>query len=248
MNQSASFRFYGSLNDFIAVSERNRWISYDFQGKPAVKDAIEALGVPHPEVKAILLNNSAVGFEHHLHPQQRVEVYPAEVLPALPESSQLGGHATGEEKFILDVHLGKLTKSLRMLGFDCHYENMLSDQEIVAAAEKENRIVLTRDVGLLKRKLVRRGYWLRSQNPDEQLGEVINYFKLKNKCKPLTRCLACNGLIEEVSKENVMDKLLPKTRQHFHEFFQCRSCRQVYWKGSHYERMQESIIRANRWH
>lgn len=241
MNNSARFRFYGSLNDFLSSEERERWICYGFKDKPAVKDAIEALGVPHPEVAAILLNNSAVNFAQGLHHQQQLEVYPAEILPVLPEDYQLRPPYRGTKKFILDVHLGKLTKALRMLGFDCHYENNLSDQAIAAIAEEKHRIVLTRDVGLLKHRKVCWGYWLRSQKPDEQLREVVEHFKLEKDCIPFTRCLACNDFIEAVSKESVLDKLPPKTKQHFQEFFQCQGCRRVYWKGSHYERMQETI-------
>ena len=241
MSNTARFRFYGSLNDFLSPRQRNSWISYGFKDKPAVKDAIEALGVPHPEVRAILANHSAVDFAHALQHQQQLEVYPAEKYPGLPENYQLREPYKGAEKFILDVHLGKLAKALRMLGFDCYYENNLSDQAIAAIAERENRIVLTRDLGLLKHRNVRWGYWLRSQKPNEQLEEVIKRFKLNNKFKPLTRCLACNELIEAVSKESVLDRLPPKTRAHFHEFFQCRGCRRVYWKGSHYEHMQEAI-------
>lgn len=128
MNNTVRFRFYGSLNDFLSSGQRNSWISYNFRDRPAVKDAIEAIGILHPEVQAILVNNSAVGFSHPLQSQEQVEVYPAEMLPALPENYQLREPFSGTERFILDVHLGKLAKALRMLGFDCHYENNLSDQ------------------------------------------------------------------------------------------------------------------------
>lgn len=241
MNNRACFRFYGSLNDFLPAAKKDSWFSYYFKGNPALKDAIEAIGIPHPEVFAILVNRVAVGFFQPLQAQQLVEVYPAEITPVLPEDYLLKDKHPVVQRFILDVHLGKLAKALRMLGFDCRYENEQSDQAIASIAEKENRIVLTRDIGLLKRKVIRRGYWLRSQKLKEQLEEVILYFNLQNSCSPFSRCLACNGRIGKVAKESVSNNLPPQTKKHFNEFFQCFSCRQVYWKGSHYERMQEFI-------
>lgn len=241
MNSTAHFRFYGSLNDFLPAAKKESWLSYNFKGNPALKDAIEAIGIPHPEVFAILVNRVAVDFFQPLQAQQQVEVYPAEITPVLPENYLLKDKQPSIHRFILDVHLGKLAKTLRMLGFDCRYENEQSDQAIASIAEKENRIVLTRDVGLLKHKAIRRGYWLRSRKPEEQLEEVIHYFNLQNSYSPFSRCLACNGRIEKVSKESVSDKLPPQTNKYFNEFFQCFSCRQVYWKGSHYERMQEFL-------
>lgn len=238
MNNTASFRFYGSLNDFLPAAKKDSWLSYNFKGNPALKDAIEAIGIPHPEVFAILVNKVAVGFSQPLQAQQQVDVYPAEITPVLPENYLLKDKYPAAERFILDVHLGKLTKTLRMLGFDCRYENEQSDQAIAFIAEKENRIVLTRDVGLLKHKAIRWGYWLRSQKPEEQLEEVILYFNLQNSCSPFSRCLGCNGRIGKVAKECVLNKLPPQTKKYFNEFSQCYSCRQVYWKGSHYERMQ----------
>lgn len=143
--------------------------------------------------------------------------------------------------FIADVHAGKLATALRMLGFDCAYKNNLGKEEIAAIAEKENRIVLTRDAGLLKNKKVGRGYWLQSQMPDAQLKEVMMQFKLNGKTRPFTRCLECNGLVVPVEKGKVQAALPPKTILYFNEFYQCSGCGKVYWKGSHYEHMLTKI-------
>ena len=146
-----------------------------------------------------------------------------------------------EPKFILDVHLGKLARYLRMLGFDTLYENDYSDPEIVRIAKSEKRNVLTRDVELLKIKAVKHGYPVSSKNPLEQLAEVILHFDLSSKLKPFSRCMACNGKIEKVAKETIIDKLLPKTKQYYEEFYQCLSCERVYWKGSHHLKMKKFI-------
>jgi len=143
-----------------------------------------------------------------------------------------------EPKFILDVHLGKLARYLRMLGFDTLYENDYTDPEIVNIAKAEKRAVLTRDAELLKTKAIEEGYLINSKNYLEQLAEVIFRYDLSSKLKPFSRCMVCNGIIEKAAKEAVIDKLLPKTRQYYEEFYQCKSCERIYWKGSHYIKMQ----------
>lgn len=243
MQQTASFYFHASLNDFLPARKRGRWISYSFQDRPALKDAIEAIGVPHPEVAALLVNRQATAFLHPLKDKDQVEVYPAAHSLQLPQEYKLRPAYQGKKRFVADVHLGKLSRQLRMLGFDCLYKNDYSDQIIATIAEQENRIVLSRDLGLLRLKTIYWGYWLRSQEPEEQLKEVVHYFHLEHKMNPLSRCIACNGKIEPVPKVEVMEALPQGTRQHFEEFFQCEACRKIYWKGSHFERMQEFIGR-----
>ena len=234
--QIATFRFFGALNDFLRPTRKEVWISYTFDGSPAVKDAIEAMGVPHPEVQEIRINDAAAAFYTRLQPGDRFEVYPADIRAANDPAENSSG-----ARFILDVHLGKLAKNLRMLGFDTSYENNYSDKTIVEAAATENRIVLTRDVVLLKNKAIERGYWLRSQHAGEQLTEVIRRFGLSHQFRPFERCIACNGHIVAVPKTKVWELLPPKTKLYYDEFFQCTSCKRVYWKGSHYERMLQFI-------
>lgn len=128
-----------------------------------------------------------------------------------------------------------------MLGFDTLYENNWNDRAIVELSEVEERIILTRNIGLLKHESIQSGYWLRSQHLQEQIFEVIRYFNLTNQFQPFTRCLECNGTILLVEKESVLDRLPPKTIEYFNRFYQCPSCKKVYWKGSHYENMQKFI-------
>ncbi|MEJ7681829.1 MAG: Mut7-C RNAse domain-containing protein [Segetibacter sp.] len=135
--------------------------------------------------------------------------------------------------------MGKLAKALRILGFDTIYQNNYSDKSVVEIAEREQRIVLTRDVGLLKHKSIKCGYWLRSQVVEKQLKEVVNRFHMLTEARLFERCLVCNGKIAEVAKEVVLEKLPPETIKYFNKFFQCSSCKKVYWKGSHYENMMK---------
>jgi hypothetical protein len=226
---TARFRFYGSLNDFLRPRNKDAWISYTFTNTPAIKDAIEAIGIPHTEVKEIIINQHPAPFYHLLQPNTLAEVYPYDQIPSAPQ------------KFILDVHLGKLARLLRLLGFDTLYENNYTDRMIADTLKAETRIVLTRDINLLKHKVIEWGYWLRSQHPPNQLREVLHRYRLADKIQPFTRCLACNGCIDLVNKEAIADKLQPDTARYFNEFYQCRSCKRVYWKGSHYERMLQWV-------
>ena len=120
------------------------------------------MGVPHPEVAEILLNGTPVSFQYPLQNEDQVHVFPASENQ-LPELNSLQPPLPEFVKFVLDVHLGKLAKALRMLGFDTLYRNDLNDKTIANFAFSESRIVLTRDVDLLKNKEISRGYWLRSQ-------------------------------------------------------------------------------------
>jgi uncharacterized protein with PIN domain len=237
MPHSADIYFHGSLNDFLRPVKRETWVRYSFSGNPAVKDAIEAIGVPHPEVWEVVVNGSRVDWLYQLQHGDRVEVYPFD-----GQEEELVKDLQAY-RFVLDVHLGTLARALRLLGFDTYYTNDLTDKDIAALAAAAQRIVLTRDVNLLKQNAIVHGYWLRSQHTAEQLAEVVRRYRLINQVKPFVRCLVCNGSILEVRKEAVLDQLPPKTQHYFHEFYQCSSCRRVYWKGSHYERMQEMVRR-----
>lgn len=243
MQASADFRFHGSLNDFISRSKKHTLFRYEFTDTPAVKDAIEAIGVPHPEVDVILVNSIPVDFSYSLQPFDEVEVYPAAPEHRWPDGYSLQAKLSVTNKFVLDVHLGKLAKTLRMLGFDTLYQNDYSDKAIATIAESQHRIVLTRDIGLLKHKAIKRGYWLRSQHLEQQLAEVIRYFKLKQILQPFIRCLECNDNLITVTKEEVWDKLPPKTKQYFNNFYLCPTCKRVYWQGSHYDRMLQLVER-----
>ncbi len=137
----------------------------------------------------------------------------------------------------MDGHLGRLAAFLRMLGFDTLYRNDYSDTELASISINENRILLTRDRGLLKRSLVTHGYLLITRDPRQQLLAVIRRFDLLSSCKQFSRCIACNGLLENISKIEIISQLEPRTKQYFEIFKRCGNCGKVYWKGSHYDRM-----------
>lgn len=241
LNRIASFRFYEELNDFLPKEKKKKTTSYEFKINQSVKDAIEAQGVPHIEVDLILANGTSVGFEYHLKNNDLISVYPVFESFDITELTKLHPKPLRVTKFVLDVHLGKLSKFLRILGFDTYYRNDLDDDEIIKMSVRENRIILTRDIGILKNGLVTHGYWLRSQDSKEQLREVIQRFNLQAEISPFHRCTICNGLIRKVEKLHVEHLLKAKTKQFFNDFYQCANCKQVYWEGSHYESMKRFV-------
>ncbi|GAB3200055.1 uncharacterized protein with PIN domain [Pontibacter aydingkolensis] len=245
MTPVANFTFYGALQDFLKPAARGKPVVYTFSGKPAIKDAIEAIGIPHTEVAVILKHNSRATFLTPLQPNDELLVFPFDSQKSWPPGYMLASMPEKPYRFVLDVHLGTLAKALRMLGFDTLYNQKLLDAEISRISQSENRIVLTRDIGLLKQKIIEHGYWLRSQHTTTQLQEVISRYGLLQEIRPLIRCLVCNQLIMPVAKEAIAARLPPKTRLYFNEFYQCAPCNKVYWKGSHYEHM-ESVIRQIR--
>jgi uncharacterized protein with PIN domain len=237
----AWFRFYEELNDFLPEGKRKIFFPWSFSGNPSVKDAIEALGVPHVEIDMILVNGISVNFSYKLRNKDTVSVYPVFESLDISSVTHLREQPLRDLKFILDVHLGKLTKYIRLCGFDTCYNTGLDDDEIINISLSDNRIILTRDKGLLKNKLVTHGYWIRSQHLNEQLIEVFKRFDLKDQIRPFTRCMECNGILVDVSKEEIMNYLLPDTRQYYHEYKKCTDCDHIYWEGSHYGRMKNFI-------
>jgi hypothetical protein len=240
------FQFTGPLNDFLRREFRGKFFAHDCPATSTAKDGVEGVGVPQVEVAALRVNGSWAPFTQPLRANDRLEVFPRWEHPPLPPGYALHPPLPEITPFILDVHLGKLARLLRMLGFDCLYERDYADDQIAALAAVESRAVLTRDIPLLKRKVLDWGYWLRSQHPEQQLAEVLHYFRLAGKLQPFTRCLVCNGPLEAVDKSLVADALEPETRASFEEFYRCTVCRRVYWKGSHYERMAGLVARIGK--
>ncbi|MFP4033121.1 MAG: Mut7-C RNAse domain-containing protein [Desulfococcaceae bacterium] len=240
----AEFRFYEELNDFLPDSRRKRPFAYRFNGRPTVKDAVEALGAPHAEVDLILINGASAGWDEILSPGDRVSVYPMFESLDISSLTRLRPEPLRRPAFVLDVHLGKLARWMRMLGLDCRWENDLDDPEIVEISVAEGRTILTRDVGLLRRGRATRGHWVRSTDPDEQLSEVLSRFDLFDSLAPFTRCVACNGALRSAEKAEVVNKLPPRTRRYFDEFFQCENCGKVYWKGAHWAGLRERVESA----
>jgi uncharacterized protein with PIN domain/sulfur carrier protein ThiS len=231
----AAFRFHAELNDFLQPVQRQQPISLAFSNHQTVKHLIESLGVPHVEVASIQINGQPAGFSRRLADGDQVEVFPFSAQQRLAQTLN-GGHG-----FLLDIHLGRLASYLRIMGFDTAYQNDYDDEQLAQICHSQGRILLTRDRRLLMRNLVQRGYCVRALEPRQQVLEVLQRFKLKDQVVPFRRCPRCNTPLEAVSKTEVLDRLEPLTKKHFEEFHICPGCGQIYWKGSHYARMQDFI-------
>ena len=237
---SASFRFLDELNDFLSPARKDTNFDYLFSENPSVKHLIEAMGVPHTEVGGICVNGAQASFGYRVQHGDRIEVTPAFQLNEKQDRPK--------PLFVLDNHLGQLAIYLRMLGFDTLYRNDYQDNELAQVTSQEERILLTRDRRLLMRKVVVYGYCIRNLDPRQQVVEVLHRFGLFGNFAPFQRCLRCNHPLQPISKQDVLDRLEPLTKRYYDEFHLCPVCDQVYWKGSHFERMQgliEAVIRRS---
>ena len=240
---SAAFRFYEELNDFLPESQRKSTIAYFYNGHPAIKDPIEALGVPHTEVDLIIANGHSVGFSYQLQDRDRIAVYPVFESFDISPIVKLREKPLRRSAFVLDVQLGKLSRLMRMLGFDVLYRNDYDDPEVVRISLDQGRIILTRDRRLLYAKVITHGYWIRAVTAFEQIEEVLKRFDLYSQIHPFHRCLLCNTVLELVEKEEILDQLEPKTRRYYQKFYQCPACHRIYWEGSHLEHMRGTLAK-----
>ncbi|MBP9870593.1 MAG: Mut7-C ubiquitin/RNAse domain-containing protein [Nitrosomonas sp.] len=234
-------RFYQSLNDFIAPALVDTEIVHGFDRKASVKDVIEAFKVPHTEIELILVNGLAVDFHYIVQANDVIQVYPASGNPEVKLPLQLRPESPYPRLFIVDANLGKLTRYLRLLGFDCLYRNDYDDGTVAAIASEQQRTVLTRDRSLLQRKIIMHGYFVRADDPKLQTQEVLKRFDLYSLINPLTRCSHCNGKLVEIEKQKIEHCLQPLTKLHYERFLICSACEHVYWQGSHCARVMHLV-------
>jgi hypothetical protein len=215
---TVEIRCYAELNDFLPVSRRQRAFARSFSIAGSVKDTLESLGVPHPEIDLILVNG----------------VSPVH-LPLPPEA-----------RFLLDGHLGRLARHLHLLGFAADHQAEADDAALAAAAAAGDRILLTRDLDLLKRTIVRRGYRVRATDPVDQAVEVVRRFDLAGRLAPFTRCLPCGACLEEVTAQEAADRVPPGVASRHADYRRCPACGRLYWAGSHYRRLAALVDRIRR--
>ena len=237
------FRFYAELNDFLADERKQKSFEHALKTPVTIREAIESLNVPLSEVDLILINSKPAELNQRIREGDYISVYPVFESFDISSVSKTRTKPLRTTRFILDAHLGKLAKYLRMLGFDTLYQNDFKDSEIIAIALKEKGIILTRDKSLLKSKDIQHGYYVRATEKHEQLREVVRKFDLYNQFHSFTRCMTCNTKLVSKKKEEIIHKLDPETTAIFNEFYYCPYCDKVFWKGSHFERM-EKLIRS----
>ena len=230
LRSTARFRFYGALGPLLAPAYRGQRFVFAVARAATLKNAIEALGVPHTEVARILVNGEPATLSRIVRDGDEVEVFPWEDgACAVPAE---------EPRFLADVHLGGLARFLRMLGFDTRHAPDLQDADIRRLAHDERRVVLTRDRELLKSRDIDAGCFVRTLRPEAQLCEVAARYALAAAARPFTRCLRCNLLLTPVEKQTVAHRLPAQVREGQAHFTYCGGCDRVYWPGTHYARMQ----------
>jgi len=235
------FRFYEELNDFLPAEKRKVRFAHNYIDRASVKDVIESLGVPHTEVDMILVNGKSIGFDYLINDGDDISVYPVFESLDITNVQHLRSKPLRNPKFIADVHLGRLARYLRMLGFDVLYENNFDDDEIVAISLKEKRAILTKDRGTLKRSEVTHGYWVRSSKVKEQVIEIIKRFDMKKLIEEFTRCTKCNSILKSIPKSEIINEIPPKVSESQKSFSICPSCKKFYWEGTHHQRMLSYI-------
>ncbi|MDP8960340.1 MAG: Mut7-C ubiquitin/RNAse domain-containing protein [Actinomycetota bacterium] len=233
-------RFYGDLARLAWNADELGHAEVTLGVPRSVKDAVESSGVPHTEVDLVLVNGESVGFERLLAEGDRISVFPPFHRLDIEQLTQVRPPPLPQPRFVLDVHLGRLTRRLRLLGFDCLYRNDYSDDELADLA-RDHRCLLTRDRGLLMRRCVTHGCLLRSDEAPRQAVEVVSRFDLEDRLAPFSRCIRCNGNLLPVDKNAVRHRLEARTRTHHDDFSQCGSCRRLYWRGSHHASLSSFV-------
>lgn len=234
---TCELRVYASLADFLPPSARRRTVARPVAGRPTVKDVVEAAGVPHPEIAFVTVDGDPVGPDRRVEPGARVAAYPETGDLPPPDGPRWQPPARVDERYVLDVHLGRLARYLRLMGVDAQWDRHADDARLAESSAVEDRTLLTRDVGLLKRSVVRRGRWVRSTDPRRQVVEVLRWRPPGPGTVAFSRCLACNGMLRPVARQDVLDRLPRSSRAVFREYTECDRCGKLYWPGGHHERL-----------
>jgi len=227
----AELRFADELRMFLAPRHRGGKALVTCDGTSTLGHFVESLGVPLPEVGRLTVDGGPATAAVRLRGGQVAEVAAIRRPQPLPAA-----------RFVLDVHLGTLARRLRLTGIDAAYANDRDDDALIAQANAERRVLLTQDRGLLRRRMLWLGAYVRGAAPDDQLRDVLDRFAPP--LAPWTRCTACNGQLSPAPKADVEHALLPGTRRTYHEFARCASCGRVYWRGAHSPRLTAIVDRA----
>jgi uncharacterized protein len=230
-------RAYAELSDFLGPESHGIAVRRPFRSHQTVKDVLEAMGIPHTEVDLILVNGNAVDFSHRPTAGDRIAVYPVFEALDIGSMARLRPVPLRDPRFVIDVNLGRLARLLRVLGFDVWWSSDADDRTLADISVGQQRILLTRDRALLKRRAITHGLFVHAGHPEEQTLEVIRRLDLRRRLAPFTRCVQCNGRLIPVTKDEVIDHLEPLTRRYYDDFSRCTECARIYWPGSHRARL-----------
>lgn len=232
-------RFQGNLRELLHPRLRNRSsVGLHLREPALIKDVIESLRVPHPEVGIIEINDQPVDFTRLVQGGEEVTILPLPVPCPVLEPTLLRPHPLDRIAFLVDINAGKLGRLLRMAGFDTLLPSPgQEDGEIARTAVAQGRILLSRDRDLLKRSIIDFAHLVRAQDPWQQLAEILTLYGLEKQVDPFSRCLKCNTPLRPVAREQILERLQPLTRKYYNRFAICPGCDRIYWQGSHHEKM-----------
>ncbi|MFJ4720500.1 Mut7-C RNAse domain-containing protein [Streptomyces luteogriseus] len=226
--------FAPELHVFVPRARAEGAVRAATDGVSSLGHVVESLGVPLTEVGTLLVDGREVPFAH---------------VPAAGESVTVRAVARPQQvpgaplRFLLDVHLGTLARRLRLLGVDTAYESTdIGDPALAARSAAEQRVMLSRDRVLLRRRELWAGAFVYSTRPEEQLRDVLERFRPE--LLPWTRCTACNGVLREATKDEVADQLKHGTHATYDVFAQCTACGRAYWRGAHHEQLEAIVEQA----
>jgi uncharacterized protein with PIN domain len=234
---TATFRFYARLNRFLPAERRGQAFRSSCAQAATTKHMIEALGVPHTEVALVLVNGRPVGLEWLIEDGDRIAVYPKF------EQLDISGLASMQPlsdppRFVADAHLGGLARLLRMAGFDTLFDNHYEDAAMTELANRERRVLLTRDRALLMQRVVTRGCYVYALKPAEQLRELYERLELAAHARPFSLCMACNAPLHEMDEQAARDRVPPRVLERHDRFMGCDRCGKVFWEGTHWQDMR----------
>lgn len=234
-------RFYAELNDYLASPLRFSYNEMPVTEGQTVADILAKAGVPASEVDLVLMDGEPACFGDQIAGGNRLSVYPVFETFDIGSTQHLRPQPLRRPAFVLDVHLGKLASLLRMLGFDAAYSTTFTDSELIAVSLNEHRTLLSKDRALLRDPQLSRAALVRANDPRDQIVEVVRRFQLERIVRPFIRCMHCNSLLTNVTRDQVLDRIPPRVRESLFEFTSCPVCHRIYWKGSHYSKMEVFI-------
>jgi uncharacterized protein len=236
--------FHGDTRELLRPGQQNGVVSYPLDRRAAIKDIIEAAGVPHTEVGGIICGGRELTFQSIPTGGERIDIYPFTNQTPVNRPTVLRPEPFTVLRFLVDINVAKLARNLRMVGIDAASVAESAVTDVALRAGREQRVVLTRNRDLLKVRTIDFGQLLRSVNPLEQLLEVVRRYGLQSHIRPFSRCLHCNEVLRPVLKTAIDHFLEPLTRKYYNDFKQCASCERVYWRGSHYAKMVAMVEKA----
>jgi len=246
-----TIRFYEELNGFLPAPLRGKEVEVEIPPTCTLKAAVEGLGVPHTEVDLALAEGTgSVGFDYRPRAGERLAVFPVFESWDVGTVSRVRPTPLRVIRFAADVHLARLAGYLRMFGFDSVVSGHRDDEQLALLARRESRIILTRDRRLLMRRIVTHGIAVRDLAPRQQLAQVFARLELAGAVRRkdsgsrglFSRCMACNGVLEQVEKEQVAAGLPARVVSEHDHFSRCPACARVFWRGAHWEGMRRLAL------